>query len=297
MRYVAFLQHLLLGDSDLVVAIVASALLFAMTLLLLSSVRLQRENILPLVVASALLATWFRPLVLELTVSGAAESVAWWCLLTAAALVVARGGTSHSLTTVAVALTGIAVFIRPNYLFAAIVLFVWMLLSFPMNWVMRVRFGLLFVVTLSLAFFHNLHFGESSTPFTVFVSLDRDLGLSEILRSPYDSETRSVVIDKIRYAMSWGGGDARIGTSVVAWLIQGTWLYSIALVVRHKIDRRALVLLSSPIVYLASMLPFRFTNIPTRHFVTISLLMAIGSITVRRRHCSARNLQDQQNWM
>jgi len=287
MRYVAFLQHLLFGDSDVVIAVVNVALLLSSTLLLFAHFVDKPQLPAPILIFAALLATWLRPIVLELTVSGAAEPVAWCCMLIATALLAPRKYLSSTSLLSAFALIGQAVFLRPNNLFAAIVIIVWALIAIDTSVITKVRATLILTVLLSLAFFHNLHFGESSTPFTVFVSLDRDLEVSEILHSVYDNELRAKVVDKIRFALSWGGGESHIGTSSITWITQAVWLYTVYLALRHRVSRNTLILLTAPVAYLMSMLPFRYTNVPVRHFVTLMLVFAITSVIgmCSKAHC------------
>lgn len=286
MRYIAFTQHVLLGDSDLIIALSVLALLLASTLLLIQKRFLNLSSLVPLVVAGALLATWIRPLVLELVTNGAAEPIAWLFLLAGMLPWLGSRQTTVAECYTSIALLASSVFIRPNLLFAVSVLVVWILVQrspYQEGGVSRVRAVLLCLIIFSLAFFHNLHYGESSTPFTTFVSLDRDLTLPEILRSPFDADLRPVVLDKIRFALSWSWGQGNLGVNVTAWAMQIVWLSALIGSLRRRATNWKLVVLASPVVYLLSLLPFRYTNIPTRHFVAMLVLMGVSALIAQRR--------------
>jgi len=166
MRYVAFLQHLLLGDSDIIIAVSVFVVLLAATLLLLNP-QLSRLSVIPLIVVGSLVATWLRPLILELVTNGAAEPTAWLCVLIGMMPWLTRNKVSETALYWGAGLMGFAVFVRPNLLFAVIVLVFWMLWNENhIGTATRTRILILAVAVLSAAFFHNLHYGESSTAFT-----------------------------------------------------------------------------------------------------------------------------------
>lgn len=280
MRYIALLQHLILGESDLVIALCVFVMLTGCVLSLIPVRNLWR-NVVPLLAATSLLSTWFRPLILELVTSGAAEPIAWLSLLVGLLPLVSRQSINTRSTYLSVGLVALAAFVRPNLLFAVLVILVWVALVAPRGKVSvaeKGRAALIGSVVLSFAFFHNLHYGESSTLFTTFVTLDRELTLSELLSSPFNASLRSVVIDKLQLALSWGTSEASNWVVVIAWLLQSIWLVTLFRTLKNKWHPSNLLLLATPVIYLVSMLPFRYTTIPQRHFVASSILFGLSSI-------------------
>jgi len=281
MRYVAFLQHLLLGDSDIIIAVSVFVVLLAATLLLLNP-QLSRLSVIPLIVVGSLVATWLRPLILELVTNGAAEPTAWLCVLIGMMPWLTRNKVSETALYWGAGLMGFAVFVRPNLLFAVIVLVFWMLWNENhIGTATRTRILILAVAVLSAAFFHNLHYGESSTAFTEFVTLDRDLTISELIQSPFSSELRAIVLGKISLALSWNASKLLFGTAIIAWITQLVWAWSVVAELRGGRNWENLIVLAVPVVYLTSMLPFRYTTIPGRHFVGLSLLLGISAMATR----------------
>jgi hypothetical protein len=284
MRYIAFIQHLFLGESDMIIAVGTLSTLLAVTLLWFRSNTHGREFFTAMTLVAALLVTFLRPIVLELVISAAAEPITWLCLIVGLLPWRSQGQSSSVTLYTSVSFIAIAVFVRPNVLFAVVVLGVWILFakpSQPYTATVISRALLLFVALLLLAFFHNLHYGESTTPFTTFVTLDRDLTIREILRSPFDAELRQTVTDKLRSALGWSRSGASFGTLVSSWVVQLLWFSALVEVLRRRAWKYLLPLLS-PVIYLVSLLPFRYTNIPTRHFIALTLLMAVTSIAVQK---------------
>jgi len=282
MRYVTFLQHLLLGDSDLIIAVSVFVVLLATTLLIIEP-RLERSGVLPLVVATSLVATWLRPLILELVTNGAAEPIAWITLLGGMLMMLTRHEETFVRLSFSAGLLSCAVFLRPNLLFAVIAMLLWQQVTTShglMSSARRIRALLIAVSVLALAFFHNLHFGESSAPFTSFVTLDREFTISEILRSPFDSNLRSVLSGKIRLALAWMPATRNLGVVLTAWVMQAVWIFALVAFIRRRARLHNLLLFCVPLIYLFSMLPFRYTTIAERHFVALSMFFGISSLVI-----------------
>jgi len=282
MRYLAFLQHLILGDSDLLIALSVLVLLLASTLLLLQPVKDVQSGVVPLVVAVALTGTWLRPLILELIVNGAAEPLAWICVLIGILPLLSRFQQGVGRQYISCGAISFAVFLRPNLLFAALLLLLLWVISdsskHDLSSSIKVRGILLSLTILALAFFHNLHYGESSTLFTAFVSLDRELSIGELMSVPLDPSIRAIVLDKVRIALHWGRSESALAVSVTSWLMQIVWLSTLIVVLRRGLRPRYVIALVAPLGYLISMLPFRYTTIAQRHFLSLTLLFGLAAL-------------------
>ena len=282
MRYVVFLQHLLLGDSDMVIAVCVLAVLIASTLLLFQPQFGLARGVSLLVVAT-FVATWLRPLILELVTYGAAEPIAWILLLGSVLTLLSQHLKSTSRLLLGSGLLSTAVFIRPNLFFAIVVILIWVYLIAVqelVNAAMRSRVILTAASILAISFFHNLHYGESSTMFTSFVTLDREFTLFEIFRSVSDSDLRSILADKVKIALSWQPATRNSGVLVIAWLLQAVWMGTFLGLIRKSTRGPSLVMVCVPLVYLLSMLPFRYTTITERHFVALNLFFGVTSLVV-----------------
>jgi hypothetical protein len=288
MRYLVYLQHVFFGENDVFIALASSVAMISIVIMLLfaSVYEVPKPYIYLVFVAFVLLVIQFcQPIILELSLSTAAEVPAWILFMTAAILAF-RPSTTDRQRNVAAALLGLVANFRPNYTFAVIwtiaMLLVVSVIS-EKDLISRAlavaRNALVFTLTASLSLVHNLFYGGSTKPFTnISDPGQKDFEPIELLRFFSDPNIRSLMGKKVLTALRWNNGGAVSLEMMAAIGIQFIWLLIFFVVVRRG---RNIVLclcsLVTPLALLLSYMPFRFTDTPQRHFLMLSITFVLSA--------------------
>jgi hypothetical protein len=290
-RYFVFLQHLLLGENDILLQMLVAIGLLALIVFVARNLLFTTTDM-PRKVAVYLFVAVACSMVMSVEMIGfavvqASEYPTW--ILTFLIFGTAMNGNLKPRS--AIALSALCAFIpqfRPNQIFGALCLFI--ILQFEiaegttkLQILHRVRMVIVFGVVLSLSLFHNLYYAASFTLFSASGTLNADFTFVELINIFNDSEFRNFVVDKLRIALWWRNVGLNT-TQLSFWTFQFIWLLALirAVFVRST-SLRIWVALALPFVYLVPLLPYKYESYWPRHIVIIQIAFALSGLFVINR--------------
>ncbi len=290
-RYFVFLQHLLLGENDILLQMLIAIALLALIVIVARNLLFTTTDM-PRKVAVYLFVAVACSMVMSVEMIGfavvqASEYPTW--ILTFLILGTAMNGNLKPRS--AIALSALCAFIpqfRPNQIFGALCLFI--ILQFEiaegttkLQILHRVRMVIVFGVVLSLSLFHNLYYAASFTLFSASGTLNADFTFVELIHIFNDSEFRNFVVDKLRIALWWRNVGLNT-TQLSFWTFQIIWLLALirAVFVRST-SLRIWIALSLPFAYLVPLLPYKYESYWPRHIVIIQIAFALSGLFVINR--------------
>jgi hypothetical protein len=288
MRYLVYLQHVLFGENDVFISLASSVAMIAIVITVLFVAVNEIPKPYSHIVFAAfmmLLIQFGQPLMLELSMSTAAEVPAWILFMCATVLAIRQAASDRQRIAAAIMLGLVANF-RPNYSFAVIWMFALLLVvtflsekSLASRTLAIGRSTTAFVITASLSLLHNLFYGGSGKPFTnISDPGQKDFDPIDLLHFFSDPDIRSLVGRKTLIALRWNNGGAVSLEMVAAIGVQFIWLLIIFVVVRRGRNiALCLVSLVAPLALLLSYMPFRFTDTPQRHFLMLSITFVLSA--------------------
>ena len=290
-RYFVFLQHLLLGENDIllqmliVIGLLVLIVIVARNLLSTTADTPRKVAVYFFVAAAFSMFVSFE--MIGFAIVQASECPTW--LLTFLIFGIVMNGTITPRSAIALsALCALIPQFRPNQIFGALCLFI--LIQFEvaggttkLQILHRIRMVSVFGVVLSLSLFHNLYYAASFTLFSSSGALNADFTFVELIHIFDDSEFRNFVVDKLRVALWWRNVGLNT-TQLSFWTFQFMWLLALirAVFVRST-SLRIWVALSLPFAYLVPLLPYKYESYWPRHIVIIQLAFALSGLFVMNR--------------
>jgi hypothetical protein len=301
-RYFVFLQHLLLGENDVLLQMLIAIGLLTLIVIVARNV-LSTIADTPRQVAVYFFVAVAFPMVMSFEMIGfavvqASEYPTWLLTFLIFGIVMTGKITPRS----AIALSALCALIpqfRPNQIFGAICLFI--LLQFEvaegttkLQILHRIRMVIVFGVVLSLSLFHNLYYAASFTLFSSSGALNADFTFVELINVLHDSEFRNFVIDKLRIALWWRNVGVNT-TQLSFWTFQLIWLLALirAVIVRST-SIRIWIALALPFAYLVPLLPYKYESYWPRHIVIIQIAFALSGLFVINRLGPIQRGQDHR---
>ena len=290
MRYLVYLQHVLFGENDVFISLASSVAMIAIVITVLFVAVNEIPKPYSHIVFAAfmmLLIQFGHPLMLELSMSTAAEVPAWILFMCATVLAIRQAASDRQRIAAAIMLGLVANF-RPNYSFAAIWMFALLLVvtflsekSLASRTLAIGRSTTAFVITASLSLLHNLFYGGSGKPFTnISDPGQKDFEPRELLRFFTNTEIRELVVNKLLIALRWNNGNVLTVEMFAAIGIQVIWLFCIIIVIHRRQNLWVcLFSLITPLALLLSYMPFRFTDTPQRHFLMVSVTYVVSAMS------------------
>lgn len=290
-RYFVFLQHLLLGENDILLQMLVAIGLLALIVFVARNLLFTTTDM-PRKVAVYLFVAVACSMVMSVEMIGfavvqASEYPTWMLTLLIFGYIMNGNLKPRS----AIALSALCAFIpqfRPNQIFGALCLFI--ILQFEiaegttkLQILHRIRMVIVFGVVLSLSLFHNLYYAASFTLFSASGTLNADFTFVELIHIFNDSEFRSFVVDKLRIALWWRNVGLNT-TQLSFWTFQIIWLLALirAVFVRST-SLRIWIALSLPFAYLVPLLPYKYESYWPRHIVIIQIAFALSGLFVINR--------------
>jgi len=285
-RYLVFFQHLLLGDNDVLFAILWVFALLAVIGLAVRS--LIGSNIFA---ARSLLVTVFATSVFSLFTATkfnyfafqqASEFPTWIFLFLIVAFAV-KPKISHKTAIALSVLSALTVQFRPNQAVGALILFALIFLipdnresNFQKTLLHKLMLLFAFGSTLSLSLLHNLHYGPNFVLFSSTGALNSEFTHREMLKVFTDPVIRELVFSKLRMALHWYP-ESVVGSERVAfWSLQIIWVSAVGrAVVSRSSQLKVWLLFLLPLAYLIPMLPFKFQG-DVRHIMIIQLAFGLS---------------------
>lgn len=290
-RYFLFVQHLLFGENDvlpailMIVGVLVAGVFVGREALRLSPKKSTYFGVAAFICACFILFSQFD--FVGFAVNAASEYPAWILTLVIFGFVL-RGILSPRLATVLAIMAGLIAQFRPNQVFGACLLF--LLIQFELaprrgveQFLTRLRLTLAFGTALSLSLFHNLHYGNSFTIFSVTGPLNSDFQYMSMFKIFNDENSREIVFDKLRLALYWTTRPHHWEVAVSFWSLQILWLLAIIKAIGTKcVQPKTWVALIAPLAYLIPLLPYQFRTYYPRHIVVIQLAFGLSALYVHR---------------
>ena len=301
-RYFVFLQHLLLGENDILFQMLIAIGLLTLIVVIARNLLSTTADIPRQVAVYFFVAVAF-PMVMSFEMIGfavvqASEYPTW--LLTLLIFGIVTNGNLTPRSSIALsALCALIPHFRPNQIFGALCLFI--LLQFEiaggttkLQVLHRIRMVIVFGVVLSLSLFHNLYYAASFTLFSASGTVNADFTFVELIHVLDNSEFRNFVIDKLRIALWWKNVGMNT-TQLSFWTFQVMWLLALvrAVFVRST-SVRIWVALALPFAYLVPLLPYKYESYWPRHIVIIQIAFALSGLFVINRLGPIQRLQDHR---
>ena len=290
MRYLVYLEHLVFGENDVFIALISSVGMISIAAMVLFAAVKELPNPHNRVVfgiLAMLIIQLNQPIILELSMSTAAEVPAWLLFMCASVLAF-RKSSSGIQRTVAAAMLGLVANFRPNYSIAVVWTFVLLAIvvvlvedgSFK-KILNLARITISFIITASLSLMHNLYYGASGKPFTnISDPGQKDFAPSELFQMFSNPDIRNLVGKKLLIALRWDNGIMFNSEVLAAIGIQIVWAVCILLVIQQRKNMAVCVFaLATPVALLTSYMPFHFTDTPQRHFLMVSVTFAISAMS------------------
>ena len=290
-RYFVFLQHLLLGENDILLQMLIAIALLALIVIVARNLLFTTTDTPRKVAVYFFVAVAFS-MVMSVELIGfavvqASEYPTW--ILTFLIFGIVMNGNLKPRSAIALsALCALIPQFRPNQIFGALCLFI--LLQFEiakgttkLQILHRVRMVIVFGAVLSLSLFHNLYYAASFTLFSASGTLNADFTFVELIHIFNDSEFRNFVVDKLRIALWWRNVGLNT-TQLSFWSFQFIWLLALirAVFVRST-SLRIWVALALPFAYLVPLLPYKYESYWPRHIVIIQIAFALSGLFVINR--------------
>jgi hypothetical protein len=302
-RYFVFLQHLLLGENDVLLQMLI-AIGFLTLIVMVARNLLSTAGDIPRKIAVYFFVAAAFSMVMSFEMIGfavvqASEYPTWLLTFLIFGIVMTGKITPRS----AIALSALCALIpqfRPNQIFGALCLFI--LLQFEvaegtskLQILHRIRMVIVFGVVLSLSLFHNLYYAASFTLFSASGTINADFTFVDLIHVLHDSEFRNFVIDKLRIALWWRNVGVNT-TQLSFWTFQLIWLLAlIRTVFVRSTSIRIWIALALPFAYLVPLLPYKYESYWPRHIVIIQIAFALSGLFVINRLGPIRRHENHQD--
>ena len=304
-RYLIFLFHLVLGENDVLIAIVLLGTMILGILLLgrfaLTSEASRSIRVLLIVLTVLLINAFVQTDLAGFAVAVASEYPTWVMLpLVILAMMRLRDAPAPRLSLAIATIAGLIPNFRPNQAGGAAALLVLILFlaarsshnAHQDRWLEVTRTALLFVGVASLSLAHNLHYGETFLPYSTTGQLNADFSWTSLFSGTGRGNSFGLLWEKLKLGLHWPVTFNVTTLTSAFWLSQLTWLVcAILLVIRRRITLASALYLSLPLAYLIPLLPYRFDSYYPRHIVIIQLAFAFG--TIGALHYRKRNEESE----
>jgi len=289
-RYFVFIQHLLLGENDVLLGILmAVSLLTASVFAARETLKYfltNREQFLSTLFIVASFVIFTQQLFLSFALAPSSEYTTWILIFISFGLII-RGEISYPIAIGASILAGLTSQFRPNQAFGALFL----LLLIQSNLELRDngrrildRFQILivFAVTASLSLIHNIYYGEQFLMFSSTGSLNSDFSYSSLLHIFNDEEARAIFLSKL--GMNFNYGLHQTPLTISFWIFDILWLLAVGQIIRLKnIEVRTWLVLLFPLAYLVPQIPYDIASYYPRHIVATHLAFGLSGLYVLSR--------------
>jgi hypothetical protein len=293
-RYVVFASHLLLGDSDVLVAFVFAALFVCAPLWLVYNIdRLYRNRgihkfLIPLLALTLIIAMSSR--ILEAEYLGLSEYVTWIALVYIAISLFGSVSSDFGIAALGLA-AGLISVVRTNQVFGMFFLLLIVIVARTKEWSLRNVYKALvpvslFIGAMLLPLAHNLYFGHRFVVLPTSGSpTNPEYSWSQFLRIFNDESSRQMATLKLRqftYTAYFTEGFGFSKTLALSfWSFQFLWLVALIRLVMIRC-RNAItwMLWLWPLMFAIPIIPYRLDSYYPRHFVMFNLVLGISAIAV-----------------
>ena len=289
-RYLVFLQHLVLGDNDVLFAILWVFALLAVIGLairsLIGSNIFAARSLLIAVFATAVFSLFTATKFNYFAFQQASEFPTWIFIFLVTALV-AKPQISHKTAISLSVISALTVQFRPNQAVGALVLFALVFFTpdnhesnFQKNLLQKFMLIFAFGVTLSLSLLHNLHYGPNFVLFSSTGALNSEFTHAEMLKVFTDPAIRNLVFTKLRMALHWYPESVVGSERVSFWTLQIIWVSAVVrAVITRSSQLKVWLMFLLPLAYLIPMLPFKFQG-DVRHIMIIQLAFGLSGTAI-----------------
>jgi hypothetical protein len=287
-RYLALASRILLGENDVLVGIIMSALgFFTVTLLMFQFVSLAADNFSRIVGGITLFVLLFfmsDDLIAGFGFVGSSEYPTWIVLFIATGYVITKRSEARAWPMVAFALAlGYSIQLRPNQIGGVVMMFVVLLLLVDRtNQVQAIgtisKMLVIFAAVTSFSLWHNLYYAESFVPFTANAGINYKFSWLDVLGLRAGEDSLGVVWDQLRFMMYWNS-PGNWSWTFMFWGAQLLWIIAIAY--RYKkglLFRAKSVVLLIPLGYALPMLKYLMDSYYPRHLVVINLAFLLTAL-------------------
>ena len=280
-RYLALATRTLLGENDVLVGILLTALGFFAVLVLGVQFLSSRDGRSATVVGSLILVIGLffmsDDLMATFGLVGSSEYPTWIVLFLVTGFVVATRRESRTWLLVSISLAlGYSIQLRPNQIGGVVLLFVAMLLLVDRTDAAQAistigKMIVAFAAVTSFSLWHNLYYGESFVPFTANAGINYAFSWRDMLGLDPGEATWAIVWDQARYMMYWNPA-GNWAWALAFWGSQLLWLCLVAIRIRRGLALRVRsLLLLIPFGYALPMLKYQMGSYYPRHLVVINL--------------------------
>jgi len=288
-RYLSFLQHLLLGDNDVLIAILmvisvlTAAVFVGKESISKSPLQLTSIAVSIFVVATFVIFSQFD--FIGFAINIASEYPTWIFTILIFGFL-ARGQMTPRIAMVSAAIAGLIAQFRPNQVLGVFVLFILIQCELAPQerahqLLLRVKLLIVFAITLSLSLFHNLYYAKTFALFSNTGQINSDISMSSLLNFFSDASVRNLVNHKIHAALYWSIHPPHWEIAIAFWSLQIMWLGAVILTFVTKSYRpKIVVALCLPLAYLLPLFPYRFESYYPRHIVIIQLAFGLSAIYI-----------------
>ena len=280
-RYLAFATRSMLGENDVLVGILMTALGFFAVLVL--SVRFLSSRIgrSATVVGSLVLVIGLFFMSDDLMASfgfvGSSEYPTWTALFLITGFITVTRTESRTWLLVGMSLAlGYLIQLRPNQIGGVVLIFIALLLLVDRTDSARAaatmsKMTLSFAAVTSFSLLHNLYYAEAFVPFTANAGINYAFSWRDVLGLDTGEATWAIVWDQVRYMMYWNAVE-NWAWALGFWGSQVAWLFVIAYRTRLRVALRVRsLLLLIPFGYALPMLKYQMGSYYPRHLVAINL--------------------------
>jgi hypothetical protein len=285
-RYFIFLQHLLFGENDVLLAILSGiAVVLVGALLARNAMKLvpgSSATINFVVFTMAILLLMSEQIFQTFAIAPASELIAATLIMFCFAAMLYHQfsiRTAYAVTAMA-ALTSQ---FRAEQVFGASLIFI--LLQLVLNsklsnvsLVLRVRLTVVFSLITSLSLIHNLYYGDS---FTFFTGTNQrgnyEISLSELLNFFSDSRVREIIFTKFGMIFTFNFPLQPLELGFLLFHLM--WLYALVSLLRTKSrDRVTWLAIIFPFFYLVPMLPYEIVTYFPRRIIAIQFAFGVSAL-------------------
>ena len=284
-RYLIFVEHLLFGDNDVLIALLTGTALIALLIYVTVSICghiEQNKDIFSAIIPPAVVLLFTTFEMVQFAAASAGEVPAWLLLL-ASTLFINTAATEKTRFLWFAAALGLAANFRPNIAVALVWILMLIVIKIFVETPNRMEamsrniqatclFGSVFCLSLT----HNLWYG---TTWVFFKPLQADVvefPASDLVNVFWNKDIRSLVVNKSLQVLGWreiGFDRPEVAASV---LLQLVWLFAgVKLLRKPRSNWFALLFGLTPILLLVSQLPFLYTSMPSRHFAAVNLMFGV----------------------
>jgi hypothetical protein len=289
-RYLVFVQHLLLGENDVLLGILmAVSLLTAAVFAARETLKYLITKHEQLLITSFIVACFViftQQLFLTFALAPSSEYTTWILIFLSFGLII-RGNISHPIAIGASILAGLTSQFRPNQAFGALFLFLLIQSNLELRGnsrrvLDRIQLLIVFAVTASLSLIHNVYYGERFLMFSSTGPLNSNFSYSSLLHIFNDEGARAIFLSKL--GMNFNYGLHQTPLSISFWIFDILWLLAVAQTIRLKnVEFRIWIVLIFPIAYLVPQIPYDIASYYPRHIVATHLAFGLSGLYVLSR--------------